>query len=169
MRIRFIAPRMTQRQVLVATRRRTVEMDGKAATQINASDAGVTVVSEMVFPTQTNHYGTLFGGEALKLMGKAAFIAASRNVRKPVVMASADRTAFHEPVRQGDLAEVLGRVVHGGRTSLTVETELFSENLLTGERRLCSVARFIMVVVDHDGRPIARVPERPNDETEGAP
>ena len=108
----------------------------------------------MVFPGQTNHYGTLFGGEALKLMSKAAFIAASRNVRKNVVMASLDQTSFHEPVRQGDLAEVLGRVVDHGRTSLTVETELFSENLLTGERRLCGSARFVMVAVDHDGRPV---------------
>jgi len=29
---------------------------------------------QMVFPEQTNHYGTLFGGEALALMDKAAFI-----------------------------------------------------------------------------------------------
>ncbi len=34
-------------------------------------DGDVTIVSEMVFPNQTNHYGTLFGGEALKLMGTA--------------------------------------------------------------------------------------------------
>ena len=128
---------------------------------MKASDAGVTVVSEMVFPTQTNHYGTLFGGETLKLMSKAAFIAASRGVRKDVVMASLDRTAFHEPVRQGDLAEVLAHVVDHGHTSLTVETELFSENLLTGERRLCCVARFIMVAVDHDGRPIPSAPDHP--------
>ena len=131
-------------------------------TPMKASDDNVTVVTEIVFPTQTNHYGTLFGGDALKLMGKAAFIAASRDVRKAVVMASLDRTTFHEPVRQGDLAEVLGRVVGGGRTSLTVETELFSENLLTGERRLCGSARFIMVAVDHDGRPIPRATGEPN-------
>ena len=125
------------------------------------ADGDVTVVSEMVFPNQTNHYGTLFGGEALKLMGMAAFIAASRDARKHVVMASLDRTSFHEPIRQGDLAEVLARVVARGTTSLTVETELFSENLLTGERRLCSVSRFVMVVVDHDGRPAPRVSETP--------
>lgn len=31
---------------------------------------------EMIFPEQSNHYGTLFGGTALSLMGKAAFVAA---------------------------------------------------------------------------------------------
>ena len=31
---------------------------------------------EMIFPEQANHYGTLFGGHALALMAKAAFVAA---------------------------------------------------------------------------------------------
>lgn len=123
---------------------------------MKASDEHVTIVSEMVFPTETNHYGTLFGGEALKLMSEAAFIAASRQVRKTVVMASLDNTTFHEPIKQGDLAEALARVVESSRASLTVETELYSENLLTGERRLACVARFIMVVVGPDGRPIPK-------------
>ena len=33
---------------------------------------------EMIFPEQANHYGTLFGGHALSLLGKAAFVAATR-------------------------------------------------------------------------------------------
>ncbi len=112
------------------------------------------VVAEMVFPDQTNHYGTLFGGDALRLMDKAAFIAASRYSRTAVVTASLDKTDFREPVRHGDLAEVVSRVVSRGRSSILVETELFSENLLTGERRLCSVGRFVMVAVDDAGHPI---------------
>ena len=47
----------------------------------------------MVFPDQANHYGTLFGGAALCLMGKAAFVAASRRARRAVVMAGSDKTA----------------------------------------------------------------------------
>jgi acyl-CoA hydrolase len=116
----------------------------------------VTVVAEMVFPSQSNHYGTLFAGEALKLMSKAAFIAASRDVRKHVVVASTERIDFRAPVRQGELAEVLGRVVARERSSLTVETQLFSEDLLTGERRLCVSGKFVMVPVDDTGRPITR-------------
>ncbi len=111
------------------------------------------VIAEMVFPNQTNHYGTLFGGDALRLMDKAAFIAASRYSRTAVVTASLDKTDFHEPVHQGDVAEVIGRVLSRGRSSMVVETRLFSENLLTGQRRLCSVSRFVMVAVDGAGQP----------------
>ena len=52
---------------------------------------------EMVFPEHANHYGTLFGGHALSLMGKAAFVAATRHARCSVVMATSDKVEFHEP------------------------------------------------------------------------
>ena len=50
---------------------------------------------EMVLPEQANHYGTLFGGNALSLMGKAAFVAATRRARQSVVMATSDKIEFH--------------------------------------------------------------------------
>jgi uncharacterized protein (TIGR00369 family) len=107
---------------------------------------------EMVFPEQTNHLGTLFGGQALAMMDKAAFIAASRYARRAVVTASSERVDFHVPVRQGQLVELLARVVATGKTSLTVEVNLFSEDLLTGERKLCTQGRFVLVAVDANGQ-----------------
>lgn len=112
-----------------------------------------TRIVEMVFPNQTNHYGTLFGGDALRLMDMAAFVTASRHARKPVVTASSERIDFHVPVRQGQLAEVVGRVVGTGRTSLTVEVELWAEDLLSGRRELCTKGSFVLVAVDEHGRP----------------
>jgi acyl-CoA hydrolase len=112
-----------------------------------------TRIVEMVFPNQTNHYGTLFGGDALRLMDMAAFVTASRHARRPVVTASSERIDFHVPVRQGQLAEVVGRVTRTGRTSLTVEVELWAEDLLTGKRQLCTKGSFVLVAVDEHGRP----------------
>jgi len=66
----------------------------------------------MLFPNQTNPYGTLFGGDALRLMDMAAFVAASRHVRQPVV--TAERIDFRVPVRHGQLAGVISRVVGNG-------------------------------------------------------
>jgi acyl-CoA hydrolase len=108
----------------------------------------------MVVPNQANHYGTLFGGEALRLMDMAAFVAASRHARKPVMTASSEKIDFHVPVRQGQLAEVIGRVSRAGRTSMTVEVELWAEDLLTGARQLCTKGSFVLVAVDERGRPV---------------
>jgi acyl-CoA hydrolase len=113
-----------------------------------------TRIVEMVFPNQANHYGTLFGGDALRLMDMAAFVAASRHARKPVVTASSERIDFQVPVRQGQLAEVVGRVSRAGRRPMTVEVELSAEDLLTGARELCTKGSFVLVAVDENGRPV---------------
>lgn len=124
-------------------------------TTSNSSAPHETRIVEMVFPNQANHYGTLFGGDALRLMDMAAFVAASRYSRKTVVTASSERIDFHLPVRQGQLAEVIGRVTKTGRTSLTVEVELWAEDLLSGARELCTKGSFVLVAVDANGRPVA--------------
>ena len=69
---------------------------------------------DVVFPNQTNHYGTLFGGQALALMDRAAFIAATRYARCVVVTASSQKTDFHTPVVQGQLVELEARVIRTG-------------------------------------------------------
>ncbi len=115
---------------------------------------------EMVFPEQTNHYGTLFGGQALALMDKAAFVVASRFARRTVVTASSEKVDFHVPVRQGQLVELVTRIVATGRTSMSVEVELYAEDLLTGDRQLATRGRFVMVALDAHGRATA-VPQLP--------
>ncbi len=108
---------------------------------------------EIVFPNQTNHYGTLFGGQALALMDKAAFLVASRYARRTVVTASSSECDFHVPVRQGQLAELHARVVRTGRTSMAVQVDLFAEDLLSGARRLATRGSFTLVALDDRGQP----------------
>ncbi len=100
-------------------------------------------------PEQSNHYGTLFGGTALSLMGKAAFVAASRRVRRAVVMASSEKVDFHMPVKVGQVVELHAQVVRMGRTSMTVEVEMIAETLLSGQRSLAMRGRFEMVAVGY--------------------
>lgn len=108
---------------------------------------------ELIFPEQANHYGTLFGGNALSMMGKAAFVAASRHARRAVVMATSDKVQFHEPVRVGELVELTARVERVGRSSMTVAVEVIAETLITGRRRVAMRGSFEMVAVDDAGRP----------------
>lgn len=114
----------------------------------------VTSLVEMVFPGHTNHHGTLFGGQALAWLGKAAMVAASRQARAPVVMAASERIDFHAPVLEGEIADLAARVVKLGNTSLTVEVLMSAETLLTGQRRLCTRGRFTFVAIGFDGRPL---------------
>ncbi|MBR2120981.1 MAG: acyl-CoA thioesterase [Pseudomonadota bacterium] len=110
---------------------------------------------EMVFPGLSNHYGTLFGGDALKLMGKAAFVAAARHARCNVVMATSDKIEFHQPIPVGELIEIVARVAREGRSSMTVSVEMFRENLASGQRDVVTRGSFEMVAVNEHGSPVA--------------
>lgn len=112
-------------------------------------------LADMVFPSQANHYGTLYGGDALKMMGKAAFIAATRHARAVMVMAASERIDFVSPIRQGEMVELAARIGATGRSSVRVEVELWAEHLLSGDRRRAATAHFTMVSVDTAGRPLA--------------
>ena len=52
---------------------------------------GVIRLIDMIFPGDTNHHGTLFGGTALAHMDKVAFLAASRHGRATFVTAASER------------------------------------------------------------------------------
>ena len=109
--------------------------------------------TEMVFPHESNAYGTLFGGKALSMMDVVAGIVATRACRKPVVTASIDRIDFKQPIRVGEFVETIAAIEKVGRTSITVGVELWAENPQTGERRLSTVGKFVMVAIGPDGKP----------------
>ena len=109
----------------------------------------------MVFPDHTNHLGTLFGGQALAWMDMAAFIVASRWARTTVVTARSEQVDFNQPIHKGDLVEVVATIVKVGRSSMNVEVEVITENLLSGERKLCTRGRFVMIALDPLGQPTA--------------
>ena len=117
------------------------------------SDWVVTV--DTVFPNQTNPLGTLFGGRVLELIDVNASIACARFCRQAVVTASTEPIDFRSPIYVGEIIEVKSRVAWTGRTSMIVRSEVFGENPLTGERRLCTIGHFNFVAIGEDGRPTA--------------
>lgn len=118
------------------------------------STGGAVTMVEIVFPDQANSVGRMFGGEAIAYMTKAAFVAASRYSGKFVVLASSERIDFARAIKIGEIVEAEARVERAGRSSMSIETRLWSENLLTGERQITATGHFTMVAVDKDHRPV---------------
>lgn len=110
-------------------------------------------VLEIVFPDHTNHLGTLFGGQALAWMDKAAFLAASRYSRQIVVTARSEQVDFHVPVRKGQMVELIATVISVGRTSMKIDVAMYTEDLMTGARELCTRGIFTMIALDSDYKP----------------
>lgn len=117
-----------------------------------------TRLIEMIFPDAANHYGTLFGGNALALMAKAAFVAASRHAGAAVVMARSERVDFATPIRVGEMLDLTARIIRTGTSSMTVEVTGRAGAIgMAGDRPALS-GRFEMVAVDDAGRPQAIAP-----------
>lgn len=109
---------------------------------------------EIILPEQANHYGTLYGANALHMMGKGAFVCATRHARCAVVMAKADHMEFVRPIRIGSIVDVRAEVVFQGRSSMTVIVEIAPDRCAEEERTPAVTGRFMMVAVDSDGLPI---------------
>ena len=112
-----------------------------------------TILIDQVFPSMVNHYGTLFGGIALQWMDKAAWFVSTRYARQTMVTVASEQIVFKEPVPQGSMVELRGKIEKVGRTSITVEVEMFLEESLTGKRTLATTGRFVMVAIDSHGKP----------------
>ncbi len=106
-----------------------------------------------IFPGDTNHYGTLFGGQAMAWMDQAAFITATRWARRKVVTVHSSAIDFKHPVPQGSIVELVAWIKRTGRTSMTVEVEMWVEAMQKDERRLASRGAFVLVALDEAGRP----------------
>jgi len=122
------------------------------------ADASEARIFKAIFPLNTNHHDTLFGGDALSWMDETAFIAATRFCRKPLVTVSADRTDFHAAIPGGSLVEFIARVCHVGRTSLRVQVDAWVEGMYDKDRRHAISSCFTMVAIDENKKPTPILP-----------
>ena len=113
----------------------------------------VTRVTKTVFPGRTNHHNTLFGGEALAWMDEAAFIAATRFCRKPLVTVCSDRVDFKESSPAGTILELVARVAHVGRTSIKVQVDIFVEHMYDDNQHKAISGSFTFVALDENRKP----------------
>lgn len=114
----------------------------------------LAVKTTHVLPPDTNSHGTLFGGRLMAYIDDVAAIAAVRHAREPVVTASMDSVDFLAPVKKGDSICVEAFVTWTHNTSMEVFVKAVTEDLLTGDRKVCTTAFLTFVAIDENGRPI---------------
>src|SRR5438093_8577650 len=98
--------------------------------------ASRVVMTEIVMPEDTNHFGDIFGGRVLALIDKAGAVAAIRHCRREVLTASIDSVDFLSAVKEGWILTVHAEVQATFRTSMEVAVEVWAENPLTGDRTM---------------------------------
>ena len=107
---------------------------------------------QVVLPNDSNPLGFILGGTVMHLIDIAGAIACHRHTRSLLVTAAVDGLEFLHPIKVGDLIILRSRVTCTFTTSLEVEVEVFSEETLSGHRRMTSRAHLTFVAIDRDGR-----------------
>ena len=114
------------------------------------SDSATEMV-QVVLPNDANPLGFILGGTVMHLIDIAGAIACHRHTRTLLVTAAVDGLQFLHPIKVGDLIILHSRVTAVWDTSLEVEVEVFSEEILTGVRRMTSRAHLTFVSIDTEG------------------
>jgi acyl-CoA thioesterase YciA len=106
-------------------------------------------------PADTNAHGTIFGGWVMSQVDIAGGVAAFRRARGAVVTVAVNSFVFREPVFVGDLVSFYARVLKVGRTSITVDVEVYAQRAREGRAHAAKVteAQLTYVAVDEMRQP----------------
>ena len=131
-------------------------MTKKSAVKANAKEglpgkpvsASRSEMAEVVLPAQTNALGKLLGGHVMHLVDIVAAMAACRHSNSYVVTASVDSIDFRNAVNLGEIVALKAQVNRAFTSSMEVGVEIYSENMLTGERKHTTSAFVTFVAID---------------------
>jgi acyl-CoA hydrolase len=108
---------------------------------------------DLVLPSYTNVYNTLFGGKLMEIIDKAAAICAMRYCHEPVVTASVEAIDFHTPIKEGAIIQIIAKIIHVGQTSMMVKVNVKGEDPLTGKQEDCCTAFATLVAINKECKP----------------
>lgn len=118
----------------------------------------LTIMTEMVFPNDTNTLSNLMGGNLMRLIDIAGAICAQKHSNRIVVTASVDNVSFVSPIPLGNVVTLEAKITRAFNTSMEVVVDVYSENIPAGSKNKTNQAFITFVAVDQTGRPI-EIPE----------
>ena len=116
--------------------------------------ASKTIMTDLVLPSETNAIHTLFGGELLARMDRAASISAQRHSGQIVVTASVNHVAFKHSVPLGSIVTVEAKVSRAFKSSMEVYIDVWVDDKTTKRSVKVNEAIFTFVAVDSQGNPV---------------
>jgi acyl-CoA hydrolase len=126
--------------------------------QAKSPKESLTVLTDLVLPSETNPLNNLFGGELLARMDRACSIAARRHSRRIVVTASVNHVNFTKTIPLGSVVTIEAKPTRAFKTSLEIFCDVWIEDRETGLKTKANEGIYTFVAVDDSGYPVP-VPE----------
>jgi acyl-CoA thioesterase YciA len=78
-------------------------------------------------PADANQYGDIFGGWIMSQVDIAGSVPAARRARGRTATVAVNSFVFKQPVLVGDLVSLYAKITRIGRTSITVDVEVYAQ------------------------------------------
>ena len=118
------------------------------------------VLKVIPMPRDVNANGDIFGGWVMAQVDLAGAVIAAPYAAGRMATVAVNEFIFKQPVRVGDILSFFGKLVRIGRTSITVDVEVFAERFGSqGQYVKVTEAKLTYVAIDDAGRP-RPVPEQ---------
>ena len=115
------------------------------------------VLRVVPMPADVNQHGDIFGGWIMAQVDIAGGVLAARYARGRVATVAVNSFTFKQPVLVGDLVTFFAEVVRVGRTSVTVDVEVYAQrnptDIVTVKVTEASLT-YVAVGADRKPRPI---------------
>ena len=112
------------------------------------------VLRVVPMPADANYAGDIFGGWIMSQVDIAGAIQALRRARGRVATVAVNSFVFKKPVFVGDLVSFYAHIVKVGRTSITVDVEVYAQRRSLGDACVkVTEATLTYVAVDDERRP----------------
>jgi acyl-CoA thioesterase YciA len=88
---------------------------------------GSPMLRVVPMPADANFHGDIFGGWIMSQVDIAGGVAAARRARGRVATVAVNSFVFKQPVLIGDVVSLFTRITRVGRTSITVDVEVYAQ------------------------------------------
>ncbi len=121
---------------------------------VSSLPEGMPTLRVMPMPADANVHGDVFGGWIMAQVDIAGALPAVRRANGRVGTVAVNSFVFKQPVFVGDLLSFYSRIVKTGRTSVTVNVEVYAErNRLQSEIVKVTEATLTYVATGDDRKP----------------
>lgn len=112
------------------------------------------VLKVIPMPADTNGNGDIFGGWVMAQVDLAGSVLPARYMQGRMATVAVNEFIFKQPVRVGDILSFFSSVTRVGKTSITVQVEVYAERFADQGRYVkVTEARLTYVAIDSEGRP----------------
>lgn len=112
------------------------------------------VLRVIPMPADVNGNGDIFGGWVMAQVDLAGAVLPARLTQGRLATVAVKEFVFKQPVRVGDLLSFYAEIVRIGRTSITVDVEVYAERIRPHKETVkVTEATLTYVATDADGRP----------------